>query len=84
MVDKKMVLSDGYAHAARAGLESYLKDAELVKVYKEKIMAHAEECKCPLTEEEVLAYIHEQMEDIDELQEKNDSPVDLRFHKKRG
>ncbi len=79
MVDKKMVLKDGYAHAARAGLEAYLKDAELVKIYKEKIMAHAEECKCALTEEEVLSYIHQQMNDIDMLQEKNESPVELRF-----
>lgn len=82
MVDKKMVLSDGYEHAARATLESYLKDEELIKVYKEKIMAHANECKCALTEEEVLDYIHEQMKDIDELQEKNDSPVHLRFQSK--
>lgn len=79
MVDKKMVLNDGYAHAVTAGLKSYLKDDELVKIYKEKIMAHASECKCGLTEEEVASFIGQQMHDVYMMQTKNDSPVALRF-----
>ncbi len=79
MVDKEMVLRDGFAHAATAGLEAYLNYGEREKIYQEKIMACAKKRECDLSEEEVRSYIHKQMDDIDALLRKSDSPVELRF-----
>lgn len=78
-VNRDVILKDGYEKAARIGIEPYLSDAEIVKMYSEKMLAYGRDCGYTFTEEEVKEYVQHQLTDIDMLNAKNDTPVELRF-----
>lgn len=78
-VNKDVILKDGYEKATRIAIEPYLSDAEIIKMYSEKMLAYGRDCGYTFTEEEVKEYIQHQFTDVDTLNAKNDTPVALRF-----
>lgn len=78
-VNRDVILRDGYEKATRIAIEPYLSDAEIVKMYSEKMLAYGRDCGYTFTEEEVKDYIQHQLIDVDMLNAKNNTPVELRF-----
>lgn len=78
-VNREVILKSGYERAVKAGIEPFLTDAEIAKIYQEKMLAYGSDCGYTFEEKEVCAYIEKQMANIDFLQTKNDVDVELRF-----
>lgn len=78
-VNRGVILRGGYEKAAKGGIKPFLSNNELITMYKEKMIAYGKDCGYTFTEEEVIAYIEQQLADVAHLQEKNDTPVHLRF-----